>query len=790
MRSPPMRSPRWKKALGDLGQHRGRTLLVVFAIAVGLAGAGTILNAWALVGVATREGFLASDPPAATVFVDSVDAALLARARTVPGVRLAEARRTTTVRAQVGGAMLTAVLFSSDGFDAARIGRVKPESDEWPPKDGTLVVERSSLDFSGASVGEAVVLSYGGAEPVSVPVSGIARDVTLAPGWMEHVLYGFVTPATLLRLGAPGALNELRIVTGDRTLSQDDVRVIAYRVRAAAESLGHRVRDVDVPVPGVHIHAAQMDSLLYTQGAFALMALVLSAFLVVNLIAAMLAGQTREIGVMKAIGARWQQIAAMYLAVAALLGVAAVVVAVPLALFAGRQYAAIKADLLNFDVSGYSVPVWVIVLQVSVGVLLPVLAAAAPVWRACRMSVAEALRDVGIAGGGGSEWLTHRVRGMSRPMLLSLRNVFRRRQRLVLTLLALSTGGAVFLGALNLRASVLGVTDALFAAQRFDFSLRMAVPQHADTLESIVRAVSGVDAAEAWAGARAATDRDDGTLGNSFPITAVRPSTAMLIVKPVEGRWLGGADARELVVNRPMLRVEPTWVVGTRTRLVINGQREEWTIVGVVDAGTGPIAYAPRASVANSGGGATSVVVRSAGRDAAAQLDLIQRLRSALLDRGIAVSSSNRVEEARGAVEDHLLMVVDFLGGMAWLMILVGGLGLASTMGMAVLERTREIGVLRAIGAKHRAIFALVQVEGLVIALLSWVVAIPMSVPISVLLGKAFGRIMLPVPVTYLPNGVGVVTWLGLVVIVALLACAWPAVRALRVPTAAALSYE
>ena len=65
----------------------------------------------------------------------------------------------------------------------------------------------------------------------------------------------------------------------------------------------------------------------------------------------------------------------------------------------------------------------------------------------------------------------------------------------------------------------------------------------------------------------------------------------------------------------------------------------------------------------------------------------------------------------------HLLMVADFLGVMAWVMIAVGGLGLASTMSLAVLERTREIGVMRAIGARHGAIHLIIQVEGLVIAL-------------------------------------------------------------------------
>jgi putative ABC transport system permease protein len=141
-------------------------------------------------------------------------------------------------------------------------------------------------------------------------------------------------------------------------------------------------------------------------------------------------------------------------------------------------------------------------------------------------------------------------------------------------------------------------------------------------------------------------------------------------------------------------------------------------------------------------------------------------------------------------VEDHLLMVAGFLGIMSQLMIVVGGLGLASTMSLAVLERTREIGVLRAIGARHRSIFTIVQVEGLVIALLSWLVAIPLSLPMSVLLGQAFGRIMLPVPIRYLPEQSGVMLWFGVVVIVSLVACAWPALRAMRITTAAALTYE
>jgi putative ABC transport system permease protein len=100
------------------------------------------------------------------------------------------------------------------------------------------------------------------------------------------------------------------------------------------------------------------------------------------------------------------------------------------------------------------------------------------------------------------------------------------------------------------------------------------------------------------------------------------------------------------------------------------------------------------------------------------------------------VASSQRLSENRRVIEDHLLMVVEFLGVMGWVMIAVGGMGLGSTMSLAVLERTREIGVLRAIGARHRDIVTMLQVEGTVIALLGWLVSIPLSVPMSIVSSK------------------------------------------------------
>jgi len=784
-----MADRRWLKVWRDLWRHRARSLLVAAAVAVGLVGAGSIVVTWALLQRATELGYRASLPVSATLAVAGIDAALLADdVRALPGIAAVRARRTVHAAVQAGGAWRNAVIWSLADFSPAAIARLQPEAGAWPPPEGALVIERSSLDFAGAQVGEALAVKLAGREPQALAVAGIVRDVSLAPGWMEHLVYAYAAPGTLARLGVPAGFDELQFRAADPQTTRADVRRLASHAKAVAERRGARVTSVDVPEPGQHIHAAQMDSLLLAQGAFGLLALLACALLVVNLVSALLAAQRREIAVMKVLGAGPGPIAALALAYTAVLGVAATAVALPLAVVLGRQYAALKGELLNFPVTAYGTPAWALALLAAVGVLLPVVAAALPVRHACRATVAEGLRDVGIVGRGaaGGRW---RARFAQRPLLLAFGNALRRRQRSLLTALALAAGGAVFLGAANLRDAVHGAVDRLYAMQRYDATLRLAGPAPAAAVEDAAAAVDGIDRAQAWRGRRATWLAADGSAGERVPLVGLPPSASLLRPAVLAGRWLQDGDSDALVVNQSLARQQPGLAPGAEVMLAVDGELRRWRVAGVVDTGPAAMAYAARAALDGERASST-LVVAFAARSPALQLEAVQRLRAALAEAGMPVAASAMKTEARRVLEDHLLMVVQFLGAMGWVMVAIGGIGLASAMSLSVLERTREIGVMRTLGAGDGAVMAVVQLEGLAIVVAAWLVSLPLAVPTGLALAEAFGRVMFAVPARPWPAAAAAVTWLGVMLVVSLLACAWPAWRAARRPVAGALGYE
>ena len=219
--------------------------------------------------------------------------------------------------------------------------------------------------------------------------------------------------------------------------------------------------------------------------------------------------------------------------------------------------------------------------------------------------------------------------------------------------------------------------------------------------------------------------------------------------------------------------------------------------VGVVEVMQPPIApailYANQSYLWQEEGGhgrADLVRILMTSHDSARQRELAQVAEDRLQRAGLEVQSTRNASEDRVIFTERFNIVTVILMIMAFLLAMVGSLGLMGTMSINVLERRREIGVLRAIGASDHAVIRLFVVESVIISILSWAVALLLAQVMSRVMSYAIGMNFLKTPLRFIFDWSSPVSWLGIIVVVAALASMIPARGAAHLSVRETLSYE
>ena len=472
--------------------------------------------------------------------------------------------------------------------------------------------------------------------------------------------------------------------------------------------------------------------------------------------------------------------------------------ALPLAALGAYGFAQFTAGLANFDIANLSIPPAVIALEVVIGLVVPLLAALVPITRGVRITVREALASTGIAdrfGHGRFDRMLREIRGLPRPTLLSIRNTFRRKGRLVLTLAALSLGGAIFMSVFAVRASLVKTLDDTLAYFAYDVQVELATTERTSVLVDEAMQVPGVTAAEPWRFASTQVVNASGVEGRSTVAFGLPPNAQTVRPTLQEGRWLVPDDGNAIVATANIREDEPGLAVGDTVTLRIDGKDTDWTLVGIVQSPTRrPFLYAPDRALERATGEAgragVLMVVGQPGMDPASQDTLAAAVRSRLEGAGVKVAATTTSGEIRAAQELLFNILVLFLSTMAVLLGFVGGLGLTGTMTINVVERSREIGVLRAVGASDRAVLLIFLAEGVLIGALSWALGVLISLPVSKLLSDALGNVFVARPLSWAYSTEGMVAWAAIVLVLAAFASLLPAWRASRLAVREILAYE
>jgi putative ABC transport system permease protein len=382
----------------------------------------------------------------------------------------------------------------------------------------------------------------------------------------------------------------------------------------------------------------------------------------------------------------------------------------------------------------------------------------------------------------------------NRRWSFALRNSFRRPWRLALTLLALSAGGALFLTTHNNYESLMRVIDAALANRGHDIEVQLQLAAPGAQLEAVARAAPDVEIAEAFRRASVNLVADDsGSVavreGRRLLLSGYPLGTRLLRLPLREGRWPAVTDADSVVINRQVLEGAPGLHLGDEITVKFRERKKKVRVVGIVEEIGSPVIYASFPVFENiTGLGDASTVLRVKTQGGREQL-VAGALERALLDARLTPGLVSTKSEFRTSLEEHFAVVGGVMKMIALASALVGAITLIATVSLGVIERGREIGVIRALGAMPRSVVSIFLVEGGAVALLSAALSVAGGIFFARLLNGMAERQLLHVvvPLYFSRVGLGLLSAGVLLVVLGV----WVSVtRILRMSVREALAYE
>ena len=731
----------WRKVRRDLWRNKFRTFLIVLATAVGVFALGLVFGMSDVIRERFTESHRASVAPHIVLFPGRFDQDVVYATLREPGVADAEGEDRAPFRWKLEGEAewRDGEVIASEDYEKQHMYLMSLLDGDWPAKR-TLAAERMSAEHFGLPIGTTIVVEAGRREH-RLPITGIVRHPWTPPPkiGLGNATFCATQETVAWLTGQPEGSSMLKVRL--ESFSEEGAEEMADRIKDRLERMDLVVGYYEVIDPEVHWAQEMMDAVLLILMVLGALSLALSGFLIVNMMNAITAQQVWQIGVIKAVGGTFGRVMLTYLSMASVYGLFATLLAVPLGAIGAHLLAGWMLDLFNVLIGDFQVMPTAAGIQIAVGLAVPLLAALPPAIGGARTTVRQAISSYGLGAGFGSNWLDRligKVRRLPRPLALSLRNTFRRKGRVVLTLLTLVLGGVMFIMVLSVDDSVNNTLDVIIGRDlgRFDVVVDFDRLHRVTRLIEVAESVPGVARAEVWNFRVAQLALVSGEEHQVY-LRGVPSDSEMFSPQVVKGRGLLPDDGRAILLNNK-IATEEGFQIGDEIELTIDGRESTWTVVGLIvslinQQSENVVLFDVLAQETGTVGRGASVRVISARRDPRDQEELIYDLRDAFIESEMepAVTQNDLVNDLRDVftgqrIELEGLQSADelhelFKGGydimtylmlaMAILAAVVGSIGLMSTMSINVVERGREIGVMRATGAGSSTIAGVFVLE-------------------------------------------------------------------------------
>lgn len=783
------------KVWADLRQHRARTILTICTLGVALGGLGT-LAVPGLMNASMQREVQESRLASVVVTTHNIDlnAAERYALRDLPNVAAFDPQIEYSTSAMVGSDRVAAVVWGIN-FNQQSVDKVQLATGSLPG-DGQVLFDTGDGAASGLTVaaGNDVAIRTDHGTTSQLDLTGSAHSLATSPsaaGSNSAVFYA--SASTVRKLSGIGGYNVLAFRLTHNTAAAQRVLISEVRHYLTART-GHQPF-VGLPTtrangtwPG-RSSFLEVVSLFYVITALALLC---ALFLIANTMNTLVVEQGAEVAVLKALGGRRRQIKGVVLRTAALLGIFGAVVGAALGIVIASLLTDFFASNL-FDVHAtFAVSIPVVIGSLVLGPALAVVSTLPGLRRAVRRPVAEVLSETAGSGygGGAVDRMVARIGTFGGPTRLGLRNVLRQKRRSVATVCQITLAVALGLGLFAAGQSATSLLGRVYG--HFHYQVEVDANPGAPLLNAralaIARATPGVK------GVEPVVETGVEYRGQEYPAYGIGPTT-LYQYELSAGTWFHGTETKgsTSVVLGPSIAKSIDASVGARLNLQTASGLVTATVIGI-DTGqwdNGSVMYFDLPALQRLAGmdGAENALWLTTTNTSHFSVNRVTNdVESRLGARGFPVQVQKLYVEAAQnlASNNQIVTIIEVLG------LLVGAitlLGLVGTLTMGVIERRREIGVLRSLGASSRQVRQVFSVEGLVMAVLGWslgsLLGWPLTIGLLKLIGNDFG---VNLPSTY--RLVNVPEAFIALIIITWLTIRAPLRRAARVQPSVELRYQ
>lgn len=652
----------------------------------------------------------------------------------LPNVVAADATLVANGQVNLDGRLIDVGLIGVHDFASQSVDVVAVDSGS-APMFGEALVDGENLRFGRLAADIGDVLSVTGPDGRrDFPITGVGGTILFSSGVREGSPIIYMTVESLRDItGWPG-FSSIELSLDRRDRSSVDETIAA--ARAYLEEINPGQSYWLAPGtwdPGEWPGKENFDNFRSLFTILASVAVVSGLFMVYNTVNALVRHETREIGMMKAIGGRRRQLALAYLETAGLMGLIATVLgSLAGILLANLLVGSIATSLMSAQPT-FGVPLEILALAALIGVGGTMVAGLPGVRRAARTSVREALEHHGIEARYGDAWLDRvlqRFGFLSRSSQLGLRSAARSKQRSVATGLQIGLAAGTALAFIALGATMVFLNNQTFDVEAGDIHLfEQGERALDDSTAAVVESISGVAAAHPIHYAAY------GFRGANYGVWAL-PADTVFEYDLAAGRWFREGESDVVVVGQALAAVN-----GIRVDDVITVERFDGpidvTVIGIdrLLVNDGQNFFSPLLPMLEAAGRASpnSYWIETVTPDEATVNAAAGGIEQALRGRGHAVSTELRYVE-RAANQSEAALILTFIVLLGVPVLAIGMIALVSTMTTNVLERTKEIGVLRSIGARRRHLSKMLRAEAMAVAFVGWLLAIPLGLGIARLL--------------------------------------------------------